>query len=227
MSSDIESKAIVDFVLSDRNTLESAFAVYRTWPQVKNDICNRYLEVLRNRINEAIRKDEDLEGFAEGLCVKCSYDGESAWKSSIFLYRKSWAKYRMEGSSGTSGTSRTRTAIAMNNASAGPSRWGAGVVSPIPLSEMRDDDDRKRRECLDKRFGKERRTDWWPWWELLDERKGDWNSRILDLHDECKRGAENDKHGLTAYFVEKFVSIAKRAVPTIDEVEGRTTRGGA
>ena len=117
-----------------------------------------------------------------------------------------------------------------------------GLVYPSPVSrdEMRDVDDRKRRDRLVERLGRERQrlgrerlgregsTDWWPWWRLLDEYKGgDWSSRVLDLQEECKRSTENGEHGLSAYFVEEFVSIAKWAMPIIDEVEGHATRGGA
>lgn len=228
MSSDIESKAILEFVLSDRRNLESAFAVYKAWSLVRDDICRRYLEKLCSHIRVAVKEDESLGKFIDGpdgLRVEYTY-GAAAYDSHILLYRRSWVEYCIEESSRTLGESRTRTAIAMNNASHGPSNWGAGVASPISRDKMRPDD-RERRDLLAEKLAGKGRTAYWPWWELLDKGKEDWSSRILDLQEESERSTENGEHGLTAYFVGKFVSIAKRAMPIIDEVEGRATRGGA
>lgn len=224
MSSDIERKTIRDFVLSDRRNLESAFAVYRAWPIVKDEICEWYLKHLCNRIRVAVREDESLKQFAEGTCVDCIYVDKSPYMNSIYLYRKSWAEYCVEGSSATLRESVTRTTIAMNNAASGPSGWGVGVASPISVENMHDGD-RKRRDCLVEKFKQKfdsaRNTEAWPWWRPLDEHKGDWSSLILELEEECKRDVEVDKQGVTAYFVGEFLSIARRAMPIIDEVEGR------
>ena len=88
-----------------------------------------------------------------------------------------------------------------------------------------DNDDKHRRdrlvETFQKKFDKDRSTDWWPWWVPLDAHKGDWDSRALELEKECRTGAG----GITSYFVDQFLDVARWAIPIIDAIEGTGARG--
>ena len=71
-------------------------------------------------------------------------------------------------------------------------------------------DDKKRRDRLDKELqvrlppGASVGNDWCPWKEELHKDKRDWDSRLWDLHQECK-----EKDGeITKYFVGKFTKLA-------------------
>lgn len=226
MSNDSESTTIRDFVLQDHRNLETAFAVHQSWPGVRDDLCRNFLEHLRGHIETAVRQDRDLKECTQlqDIVVDCKYESAVAYENQIWLFRKSWRPYR------AADPSRTRTAITMENASHGPSGWGVGVRSPISRDDM-EEDDKKRRdhlvEALHEKFDKVRSFDWWPWWILLDAHKGDWDSRALELDEEYRLGAGGGEQGITRYFVDEFLVVARRAIPIIDKVEGTELHGGA
>ena len=87
-----------------------------------------------------------------------------------------------------------------------------------------DNDDQNRRDRLAEKFqtkfNKDRSYDWWPWWVPLDAHKGDWDSRALELEEECRTGAGS----ITSYFVDQFLDVARWAIPIIDEIDGTGAR---
>ncbi len=215
MSNDSENTAVREFVLRDRGNLETAFAVHQAWPGVRDELCRDFLERLREHIETAVRQDRELNECTQvqGIVVGCHYVSAAAYVNQVWLFRKSWRPYR------TVGPSRTSTAIMMENASRGPSGWGVGVASPISRNDMANDDKNRRDRLIEKfkaEFNKDRSTDWWPWWVPLDAHKGDWDSRALELEAECRTGAG----GITSYFVDQFLDVARWAIPIIDEIEG-------
>lgn len=222
MSNDSESTAVQEFVLRDRRNLETAFAVHRAWPGVRDELCRKFLERLREHIETAVRQDRDLKECTQvqDIVVDCMYESSAAYMNRIRLFRKSWRPYRTADPSGT------RTAITMENASRGPSAWGVGVMSPISRKDM-DDDEKNRRdrlvETFQEKFDKDRSYDWWPWWVPLDAHKGDWDSRALELEDECRAGS--GKQGITKYFVDEFLDVARWAIPIIDKIEAISPHG--
>ena len=219
MSNDNESTAIRDFVLQDRRYLDVAFAVHRAWPSVRDQVCRSFLERLCEQIDIAVRQDSDLKECTriQDIVVGCKYESSVAYENQIWLFSKSWRPYRTED------PSRTRTAIMMENASRGPSGWGVGIASPISRDDMEDDEKNRRGrlvETFQKKFDRDRSTDWWPWWIPLDAHRGDWESRVLELEEECRTGTSGGEQGITSYFVDEFLDVARWAVPVIDDIEG-------
>ena len=95
-----------------------------------------------------------------------------------------------------------------------------GVHSPMPADYM-ERSDLERRQCLEARLREElvhleRTTPWWPRWDWVRDDKQNWDALIPDLHNECEAAGE-----ITKYFVDRFADIAKKAIPIIDEIEGR------
>ena len=81
-------------------------------------------------------------------------------------------------------------------------------------------EEKERRERLDEKLEEQlalgRSTPWWPRWDWVDKDKRDWDSLVLDLHEECEgKGGE-----FTKYFVKRITDIAVKAIPIIDEIEG-------
>ena len=210
MTTDSETRAVQDFVLSDPSNLQTALAVYESWPAVKNNVCEKFLEQLCSRIEKA----EQLQKFAQDMHVLCDYDGESKYSCAVWLYRKCWTPY-----SSAQSDSDGRTSIGLNAQGTGPNGWIVGVCSPIEESNMANEE-KERRKCLDEKLTEQldlnRSSPMWPRWDWVDKDKRDWDSLVPDLHQECKEeGGE-----ITKYFVDRFTEIAVKAIPIIDEIEG-------
>jgi hypothetical protein len=104
----------------------------------------------------------------------------------------------------------------MSNEEKGPNGWYIGVSSPIEKNGMTGGD-KERRNLLkerlhsEERLGKGNDTQYFPWGTSVDM---DWDS-LSALH------KENQEKGgdVTSHFVNRFIEIAKVAVPIIDEFE--------
>ena len=70
--------------------------------------------------------------------------------------------------------------------------------------------------ALERALGCGRSTDMWPRWVEPHKDKGNWNSLVLDLHQEC----EEQSGVITKYFVDKFTEIAEKAILVINDIEG-------
>ena len=64
--------------------------------------------------------------------------------------------------------------------------------------------------------GEERYSPWF-WWQWIDEEFRNLDKLVPRLHRECEG---SDKSVALAYFVNKFASIAKIAIPIVDKYEG-------
>ena len=82
------------------------------------------------------------------------------------------------------------------------------------------EEEQERRERLDEKLKDKldlgRSTPWWPRCDWVDEDKGNWNSLVPDLQQEYE--GKDDK--ITRYFVDKFIDIAEKAIPEINDIEG-------
>ena len=214
MTTDSETKAVRDFLLSEPfnpENLKTAKVVHDSWSAVRNEVCERFLEQLRSRIETAVK--EKLKDSASDIEVDCDYNGESRYSCAVWLYRKCWTPY-----SGAQSDSAGRTSIGLQAQGTGPNDWYIGVCSPMDKNEMAGEDE-VRRQCLDEKlkeqFALGRSTPWWPRVDRVDKDKRDWDSLVLDLHQECKEeGGE-----ITRYFVDRFTEIAEKAIPIIDDIE--------
>ena len=220
MIANSERDEIAKFVFSDRRHLKTALAVVESWPDVKERVCEEFLEGLRSRIEMAINENEKLKGFADGMRFFCKYE-DKAWKSYVELYRECWTQYPEYPEQ----PHHRRTHIRLSNASKGPNGWGFSVGSPMPKGHMKGEygEYADRREQLVTKLKPElgcgKDTDWCPWWwNGVAEDKKNWSSLIPDLYLENKN--QNQGGEITKYFVEKFTEIAEKAMPIIDKIEG-------
>ena len=213
MVNSIERKTVFDFLLRDPGNLEPARVVSKYWPDVRDHVCEKFLEQLCSRIKTAAKDHEKLKEFADDLRVGYKYRGERRHSNCIWLYRDCWARHEVEQSD-----SNGRTSIRLESATQGPTGWYFCVWSPGSLDET--NGDRKRLERLSTELRNEfKRGDidppLWPWWEHVEENYKDWNQLVQKLHLECK---DKDRR-ITKYFVEKFTEIAEQAIPVINRIE--------
>ena len=211
MTTKSENKTVQDFVLADPGKLRTAVTVYESWPAIKDKVCGQFFERLRSAIENKAKK------FAGDIIVVCEYTGETNYGNWIRLYRECWAHYEVNHSV-SKGI--TRTTIGMDNQKKGPNGWCIGVASPMSRDKMTLDE-KERREGLVKklgdRLGSGKVSEWWPWWNWVEGDKRDWDLLIPDLHKECHDNNNNGK--ITAYFVDKFIEIAEKAIPIINKIE--------
>ena len=206
---DRKKKATFDFVLSNSSNLKTALAVSESWPDVRNHVCKKFL----NQIETAVKEHEKLKEFADSMKVGHMYAGEHG-PSHIWLYRDCWTRYEVDPSD-----LNQHTSIRLQTGAKGPNGWYIGVSSPMSVDEMADGDTGRRQRLvreLKNKLGRGKEESWWPWWDWVDEDKGNWNSLVPDLHQECK---DNDGE-ITRYFVDKFTEIAEKAIPVINGIKG-------
>ena len=231
MTSSAESIAFSEFVLSNPANLKTAHTVYQYWGDVRDQISRRYLDTLCQCIERAIKERPDLKEFASDIQVDCQYKG--SWSTRIWVCRTCWVPYGVAKTSRTYAPHEPYTAIRLDrpeNTKTGVKRWSIGVMSPISVKEMTDEDQARRHrleEHLEREFStnltnghyakNSADSDWWPLRVFVDEKndKWDWDSHVPQLHRECDETGE-----ITKYFVDRFIEVAERAMPVINEVEG-------
>ena len=124
MTTDIETDAIRDFVMSDPDRLRTAVRIYGSWPVIRDKVCRNFLERLRSRIEEKARENSTLKVFVGDMKVKGEYNGEYNYANWVSLYRDCWARYK--------GGDDWPTNICLQNQKKGPNDWILGVASPKP-----------------------------------------------------------------------------------------------
>ena len=72
MVGDSERNAVREFVLSDPEKLRTALAVYESWPDIRDNVCERFL----TRLCQRVREHERLKQLGSELAVDCAYEGE-------------------------------------------------------------------------------------------------------------------------------------------------------
>ena len=205
MTTESETRAVRDYLLSNPENLPTAQAVFEAWPTIVNDVCRNFGELLRDRIERAIaNKHPEL---SDGL--RFEYSGNM-----LSIYRPSWKPYRTIESASVANA---RTTVVLDGAPTNKKYWG--VQSPVKKSEMVDSDKRRRVE-LDKKLkntlAQGRTEDWYPRWEYVDAQYGKWASLVGDLVRECK----TERGDVSDYYVRIMIEVAANAIPVIDQVEG-------
>ena len=196
---DAEDSAIKEFVLGDDRNVKIAFAVHESWSKIRSEICRKFLETVRRNLRE------DMESHWPEIKI-CAEYSEERYGSGIHAHLNPWEHRIYLQAQGT-----------------GANNWGIGVCSPLPFSDM-EDEDQLRRKCLEEALGeafaaKGRRgrvTPDYPWWEVEDSYRRYWDPLIPVIDRESRdNGGE-----VTDYFVKKFTEIAKIAIPIIESIEG-------
>ena len=191
-----ERKAVRDFILADDDNVMTAMAVFETWPETRDEVVERFLGTLRERI------DADLRTFDE-FQTASSFHRAGHSKGGVWAWKKGWT---------TTGSAIPRVCI---NHEGDANDWFVGVRLDTGTG------DANAVECLKERL-RDRLTECsalqgdftpsWPWYRYLEEHR-DWRPLLACLHKESQDPGE-----LTEYFSLQLVEAAKLAVPIIDEV---------
>lgn len=217
MTTDSETKALEDFLLSNPQNLAIARAVHEAWPAIRGEICKKFLNQLRCRVESKVK--ERMPEFAEEISVGCMYLGEQKYRNCLWLYCTHWTEYNVQNS-----RTNRRTSVHLEALGRGPFNWICGVRSPLAMDKLAGHDKTRRlnlqenlQAVLIKELGGNGPTDWWPWHRPMDREFRDWNNLVLELHDECQ---ENAGGRVTTAFVNAIVDTAVRTIPIINRIEG-------
>ncbi len=209
---DTEARYIREYLDEHPKHLHAAFAVHRAWPAIKDDVCRRFLEHLRDTVEERIRNE--FPEVADGLNVVCQYRGKKGWWSSyLSIYRSGWAQCEDALDLGSDG----RTAVVLT-CGGGPNGWHWGVFNGRSKNDM---SEQERRRCDEleialKRYGlslpkgdhNAQQFQWSP-------RYRDWTGIVPELVRElAEKGGK-----ITEHYVSGLLKVAEKAIPAIDEVE--------
>ena len=206
---DTEARYIREYLGENPRHLHAAFAVARAWPAVKHDVCRRFLEHLRDRVEERVR--EEFPERAGDLDVGCHYGGDKNWSNYLRVYRYGWV--RCEGGSGKSDG---RTAVMLECGRGGPTSWHWGVRSAKSKDQMTETEKDRREEVEGalKRNGLSLPdAGWWP--HIARPRHQDWSVIVPELFQELAEGGGK----ITDHYVTGLLGIAEKAIPAISDVE--------
>ena len=206
---DTEARYIREYLGENPRHLHAAFAVARAWPAVKHDVCRRFLEHLRDRVEERVR--EEFPERAGDLDVGCHYGGDKNWSNYLRVYRYGWV--RCEGGSGKSDG---RTAVMLECGRGGPTSWHWGVRSAKSKDQMTETEKDRREEVEGalKRNGLSLPdAGWWP--HIARPRHRDWSVIVPELFQELAEGGGK----ITDHYVNGLLGIAEKAIPAISDVE--------
>ena len=188
-----ENNTVKDFILADRRNVETALAVYQSWPDVAEKIKRDFLK----SIYDKLEKDPGLP--------KATWDyGKGNYRSYIYIFPESWPQYRDPDGQ------EAFTTICMEAQGKGGSNWVIGVSRST--SKIHEDDTERWQRLRDAfaECGKQT-NEFWLWWEWIEDEYRDWDALTPRLHQECDKGGK-----ITDYFVEKFKRVLKEAKPIID-----------
>ena len=191
---DTEASTIKEFVLSDERSWKTALVLATSLPKIMKDVrkkvCRDALDLIWQGDWGALADDEEWD-WSRNDETEDSY---------ILMRRKSWLEH---------------ISVALQATGEG-NDWFIGVCWDQDVSDMTEEQQDLRRrlsEQLNELGLSHKEEGTWLCSEYLDEYK-DWDPLIPDLFKECQEG----KGRITSYFINKFVEIAKGAIPIIDGV---------
>lgn len=157
---DTEAAYVRDYLDKNPKHVRAAFTVSRAWPAVKHDVCRRFLEHLRDRVEE--RFSEAMPEIREDLQVSCHYEGDKRWSNQL----------------------RLRRTIMIEAGGPGPNGWIWGVRNPNPKTLREELLDVLRGRGL----SLQRSSDEWPQYEYLPQ-YGNWDDLVPELVQELADGS--------------------------------------
>lgn len=206
---DTEARYICDYLHENPRHMPAAFAIARAWPDMKHDVCRRFLRHLKDRIEA--RVSDEMREIAHELNVGCVYGEDKGHSSYLRVYRYGWVQYD-DGS----GKSDWRTAVMLECGSGGPTSWKWGVRSPKSRSQMTEPEKVRRAEVegsLRRRGLSLLNASWWP--HIESPRYQDWSVIVPELVKELADGGGK----ITDHYINGLLNIAEKAIPAIDEIE--------
>lgn len=211
MSTNPDVLFVHDYLNSNPSQLRAALAIHDAWIPVRDTVCKRFLEQLREAVYD--RAHEVLTDIASDCNVWCHYEGEKKYRNWLAISRDDWVQYNdVPGHPGG------RTQIRIESGGPGPNKWYWGVKSPKPINKM-SEEETKRRDDLS--IALQRRglmfaydSHWWPQWKWLRNYQN-WDPIVPELAKECEAGGGP----ITEFYVSGLLDIARRAIPAINEIE--------
>ena len=209
---DTEARYIHEYLGENPRHLHAAFAVARAWPEVKHDVCRRFLEHLRDRVEERVRNE--FSKIADDLNVACHYrEKKNWWSSYLCVYRSGWV--RCEGALDLGSDGRTAVVLTCGG---GPNGWHWGVFNGKSRNDM-SDQERQRCDELEDALkehglslpGGDHSS---PQYQS-SPRYQDWSVIVPELAKELVDGGGR----ITDHYVNGLLKIAEKAIPAIDKVE--------
>ncbi|MDE2827119.1 MAG: PD-(D/E)XK nuclease family protein [Bacteroidota bacterium] len=211
MSKNPDVLFVRDYLSANPSQLSAALAIHDAWIPVRDTVCKRFLEYLREAVNDRIR--DVLTDVAPDCNVWCNYEGERLYSNGLWISRDNWAEYDEIQSSWN-----TRAKIGLSSRSQGPNGWIWGVNIPKPVGKM-SEEERRRREDISialERHGLRlpKTSDWWLQYAQIP-RYQDWDPIASQLAKEYEAGGGP----ITEFYVDRLLNIAPCAIPAINEIE--------
>ena len=208
---DTEARYIREYLDENPRHLHAAFAVARAWPAVKHDACRRFLEHLRDRVEERVR--EEFPEMAGDLDVGCHYSGKKKWRSDyLCVYRSRWVQCEGAFDLGSDG----RTAVVLT--CGGAKDWHWGVFTGKSKNDMSEE---QRQRCHELEIALKEHglslpaaDSASPQFQWSPDYK-DWTAIVPEIVQELADGGGK----ITDHYVNGLFGIAQKAIPAIDEVE--------
>ncbi len=212
MTADAETRLVREYLSNNPKHLRTALAVHNAWRLVRADVCERFLEHLRQTVEKRLPKN--LLGNDSDLHVQCRYGGEQRYSNRLWISRDNWIRY-----DGLPPNKHGRTAIMLqSHGQSGPNGWLLGVRSPKPSGQMTDEERQRRADVSEALrhqglFLADSRG-WWPQCEP-PPRYPNWYELVPELSEEYESGGGP----ITECYVSGLVDIAAHAIPAINDVE--------
>lgn len=156
---DTEARYVREYLDENPRHLHAAFAVHRAWPALKHDVCRRFLEHLRDRVEE--RVSVKMPEIRQDLQVDCHYEGEKRWSNRLRLMRT----------------------IMIESDGPGPNGWYWGVLDPNPKAPREE----LAAALKGRGLSLQHASEGWAQWEYLP-RYGHWDRRVPELVQELADG---------------------------------------
>lgn len=211
MTTNSDTRFVREYLSNNPSHMSAALAVHDAWRLVRVEVCKRFLEHLRNTLEDKLRMV--LPGFEGNFGVKCRYGEKNKNASALWITRDAWLPYddlpsNQEG----------RNAIMLQSEGQGRNGWYWGVSSPKSPGGMTPAERERHKQLCDAllRHGlslSNSKGDWWAQWEY-PPRHRNWDPMVPELYEECEAGGGP----VTTLFVDGLVKIARHAIPAIDEV---------
>ena len=211
---DTEARYIREYLDENPRHLHAAFAVARAWPAVKHDACRRFLEHLRDRVEERVR--QEFPEMAGDLKVARHYSGKKKWRADyLCVYRSRWVRCEGAFDLGSDG----RTAVVLT--CGGATDWHWGVFTGKSKEDMSEE---QRQRCHELEIALKEHglslpsaDNSSPQFQWSPDYK-DWTVIVPELVQELADGGGK----ITDHYVNGLLGIAEKAIPAIDEVENRS-----
>ena len=218
MTDSAETRFVHDHLRANPKHMHAALAVHDAWPALRDEVCRRFLNHLRDTLERRLR--EEMPELGPDLHVRCHYGGEKRFANALWISRDRWVPYDVApGWPGHDPAWDRRTAIRLHSHGNGPSDWLWGVHVQM-LPHQMTDRERERRERLlvalrSHGLSLASASDHWHQ-HGSPHRYHDWYPLAPELHEECEAG----DGPITAHYAGNLLHIARHAIPAIDEVEG-------